>query len=72
MKFTTLLSRFAPFGVVAFLLALLLDVHPLAVFGLAASSLVLLIAFADYAPRGRRAAMVYAPLRRSEAMPLAA
>ena len=72
MKLTTLLSRVAPLGVAAFLLALALDANPLALFALAASILILLIGATDYAPGRYAGAEIPAALRRSEAMPLAA
>lgn len=70
MKAIRYLALFATLGVFALLLAITFDVAALPAFGLAASSLLLLVGFADYSPRAYAGAAATA--RRVEAMPLAA
>lgn len=50
MKLIALFSRVALTGLAAFLLGVVLDTQPLALFGVAASTLLLLIVVTDYAP----------------------
>ena len=54
MKLVSVLSRLALTGLAAFLLGLVLDTQPLALFAVATSALVLLVAAGDYAPRTTR------------------
>ncbi len=70
MKAIRYLAYFATLGVFALLLSITFDVAALPVFGLAASSLLLLVGLADYSPRAYAGAATAA--RRVEAMPLAA
>lgn len=51
MKLVSLFSRLALTGLAAFLLGVVLDTQPLALFAFATSALVLLVAAGDYAPR---------------------
>lgn len=69
MKLVSLLSRLSLAAVSAFVFALVLNQHALAVFAVAVSSLLLLVAARDYAPRARgwqpRLAPVNHPASRS-------
>lgn len=71
VKPVLLLSRASTLGVLAFALGVSFDFGAIALFGLAASILVLLIGAADYAPR-RDYALAAMPVRRRESIPLAA
>ena len=51
MKLVSIFARVALAAVAALVLGIVFDAQPLALFGLAASALVLLVAVADYSPR---------------------
>lgn len=72
MKLNSILSALGLFGILAFVAGLALNVATLALFAVAAGTLVVTIGAADYQTRRHYGARTTAALHRRETMPLAA